>query len=172
MKKIITATIMTALIVSTGYAQQQASASVDANVLANLTIAKDFDVNFGNIPATGTPILDPIGVSNTDVGTQAVVGEFTVNGSAGSQISVTYPTTLTLGNGTETISFNTDLKGHADTQASAVAIVSPVTIGGAGAYKFWLGGNLGTLTNQATGLYASDNATNGGGDFTLTVEYY
>ncbi len=172
MKRSITTMVMFALLVSFGFAQQQAAATVDANVLANLTISKDFDVNFGNIPATGTPILDPTGASHTDVGSQSVVGEFSVTGSAGSQVSVTFPSSLTLGNGSTTLSFTTDLKGHADTQASAVAVVTPITLSGSGAYKFWLGGNLGNLSGQATGLYTSDNATNGGGDFTLSVEYF
>ena len=173
MKRILTATLMVALTLSFGFGQEQATASVDATVLANLTLTKDYDVNFGNIPATGTPILNPKGNGHTDVGTQAVVGEFSITGSNGAQISATYPATVTLGDGTsETMTFTTDLEGHADTQSSAtdVASGSQVILGGSG-FKIWLGGNLGTLGDQATGTYASD-AANGGGDFTLLIEYY
>ncbi len=165
---------MIALTLSFGFGQESAIATVDATVLANLTITKNTDVDFGNIPATGTPILDPKGASHTDVGSRATVGVFTITGSASTQISITYPATNTLGNGTTTMTFTTDIEGHADTQASAADVASgtQVTIGAAGSYKFWLGGNLGTLSSQATGTYASDNATNGGGDFTLAIEYY
>ena len=173
MKQLLTIILAITMILNFGLAQEQATATVDATVLANLTLAKDYDVNFGNIPATGTPILNPKGTGHTDVGTQAVVGEFSVSGSASSQISVVYPATITLGDGiSATMTFTTDLEGHADTQASAGDIASgtQVTLGASG-YKFWLGGNLGTLSDQVTGTYASD-AANGGGDFTLTIEYY
>ncbi|NQU26803.1 MAG: DUF4402 domain-containing protein, partial [Candidatus Marinimicrobia bacterium] len=153
--------------------QVPANATVDAVVLANLTLTKNFDVNFGNIPATGTPILNPKGTGHTDVGTTNQVGVFSVTGSSSTQISVVYPATITLGNGTTTITFNTDLEGDVLTQSAAVGVASGTQVTmTSGAYKFWLGGNLGTLGDQATGIYASDNATNGGGDFTLTVEYY
>jgi len=176
MKKTMTAILVLTMIIglsSFAIGQEAANATVDAVVLANLTLTKNFDVDFGNIAATGTPILNPKGTGHTDVGTTNQVGEFTVTGSSTAQISLAYPSSVTLGDGSAaTLTFTVDLEGHADTQGSAANVVSgtQVTLGASG-YKFWLGGNMGTLTNQATGTYASD-ASNGGGDFTLTIEYY
>ena len=165
---------MIALTLSFAFGQEEATATVDATVLANLTLTKNLDVNFGNIPATGTPILVPSGSGHTDVGTQAVVGKFTVSGSDGVQMSVVYDASITLGDGgTNTMTFTSDLDGFAtDDPGSATGVVSgnQVTLGASG-YYFWLGGNLGTLGNQATGTYASD-ATGGSGNFTLTIEYF
>ncbi len=153
--------------------QEAANATVDAVVLANLTLTKNYDVNFGNIAASGTPILNPKGTGHTDVGTTNQVGEFTVTGTNTAQISVAFPSSVTLGDGSSaTMTFTVDLEGHADTQSSATDVTSGTqkTLGASG-YKFWLGGDLGTLTNQTTGTYASDES-NGSGDFTLTIEYY
>ncbi|MCF7824531.1 MAG: DUF4402 domain-containing protein [Candidatus Marinimicrobia bacterium] len=154
-------------------AQETASATVDAVVNAALTLANTATVDFGTIPATSTPIIDPKGASHTDVGTGVQVGTFTVTGNASSQITVTYDATSTLGNGTATMTFTPDLEGHATTQASAANVNSgsQVTLDGSGNFLFWLGGNLGTLSSQATGTYATDNATNGGGDWNLYIEY-
>jgi len=166
--------ILTLLIVtSVNFAQSDASATVDATVLANLTITKDTDINFGSISGTSTPILDPKDISHTDVGTQYTVGVFSAGGSDGTQITVSYPATVVLGDGVaSTITFTPNLFGHVDTQNSAVAVTanSQVSLGATG-YKFWLGGNLGNLSGQTVGTYASDES-NGDGNFTLTVEYY
>ena len=176
MKKTMTAILVLTMIIglsSFAIGQEAANATVDAVVLANLTLTKNFDVDFGNIAATGTPILDPKGTGHTDVGTTNQVGEFTVTGTSTAQISVVFPSSVTLGDGgSNTMTYTVNLEGHADTQSSATTVTSgtQATLGASG-YKFWLGGNLGTLSNQATGTYASD-ATGGSGDFTLTVEYY
>jgi len=169
----IVALLIVALAGTSVLAQATASATVDAVVMANLTLSNDATVDFGNIPATSTPILDPKEANHTDVGSNAQVGEFTVSGQASTQITVTYDATSTLGDGTHTMTFTPDLEGHADTQGSAtdVASGSQVTLNGSGAFKFWLGGNLGSLSNQATGTYATDNGTNGGGDWNLNIEY-
>lgn len=152
------------------FAQESATAVVDAVVQAALSIAKDSDVNFGNISATSTPIIDPTGVSHTDVSTPTV-GEFTITGQSGADVNITLTSSTTnLGDGTNTMLFTADLKEHATTQASAIAISNPVTMGGS-THKLWLGGNLGSLTSQAAGTYASDNVTNGGGDIEVNVVY-
>ena len=176
MKKTMTAILVLTMIIglsSFAIGQEAADATVDAVVLANLTITKNFDVDFGNIAATGSPTLNPKGTGHIDVGTTNQVGEFTITGSNTAQISVVFPSEVTLGDGSSvTMTFTVDLEGHADTQGSATDVVSGTqkTLGASG-YKFWLGGTLGTLSNQTTGTYASD-ASNGSGDFTLTVEYY
>ncbi|MCF7808001.1 MAG: DUF4402 domain-containing protein [Candidatus Marinimicrobia bacterium] len=171
MKKMVIITIVLTLGLSSGaFAQESATAVVDAVVQAALSIAKVSDVDFGNISATSTPIIDPTGVSHTDVNTPTV-GEFTITGQSGAGVNITLTSaTTTLGDGTNTMTFTADLKQHATTQASAIAISNPVTLGGS-THKLWLGGNLGTLTSQPSGTYASDNVTNGGGDIEVNVVY-
>jgi hypothetical protein len=107
-----------------------------------------------------------------DVGSSAQVGLFTLGGSNSQSVTVSYPSSLTLDDGSgNDLTFTPDVEGHADTQASAsdVASGSQVTLSGTGAYKLWIGGDLGTLSGQTTGTYTS---TNEGTDFTITVEYF
>jgi len=175
MKKMITsiAILMVALSGTALVAQETASATVDAVVMTALTLANTASINFGNVPATSTPILDPKEASHTDVSTGAAVGTFAVTGNASTQITVTFDATATLGDGTNTMTFTPDLEGHAATQGSAADVTtgSQVTLDGSGDFLFWLGGNLGSLSGQATGTYASDNGANGGGDWNLNIEY-
>ncbi|NQV15368.1 DUF4402 domain-containing protein [bacterium] len=175
MKKMILVTLATvmALVGTSLMAQSNATATVDAVVMANLALANTALVDFGNIPATSSPVLDPKEAAHTDVGSAAAVGTFTLSGQVSTQVTVTYDASTTLGDGTNQMTFTPDLEGHATTQGSAANVASgtQVTLDGSGNFLFWLGGNLGTLSNQAVGTYASDNGTNGGGDWNLSVEY-
>ena len=171
MKKILILMLLLPLLT---FAQESVTSEVTATILTQLSLTKDADIAFGNLSGTSTPILDPTGVSHTDVGTQATVGEFTVAGAANAQISVSYDASVTLGDGTtNTITYTPSVAGHATTQTSATAITngSQVTIDSNGDYKIWVGGNLGTLTSQTAGSYSSA-ASNGSGNFTLSIEYY
>jgi hypothetical protein len=168
--------LVLALLISCGIVQgqEQVTASVDATVLAELSVTKNADIDFGNVSASSTPILDPTGASHVDVGTQFSVGEFALAGAAGSQLNIEYDASVTLGDGTSnTLTFTPAVAGHATTQGSAtpVASGSQVTLDGSGDYILWVGGNLGTLSGQTPAVYSS-GAANGSGDFTLTVEYY
>ena len=151
-------------------AQSAATATVDATVMAAASIAKDTDVDFGNISASSTPIIDPTGSGHSGLNGSPTVGEFTITATSGSQVNVTLTSATTaLGDGTNTMTFTADLAEHATTQGSAIAISNPVTMGGA-THKLWLGGNLGTLSGQAAGVYASDGVL-GGGDIEVNVVY-
>ncbi len=154
-----------------GYAQTTATAEVTATVQAELTLVNDVAINFGNISATSTPILDPKAVSHTDVGLSATVGQFTVGGSSGAGITVSYDATVTLGDGTNTMTFTPDVFAHETTQSASSVLASggTVTLGASG-YKLWVGENLGSLTNQIVGVYTA-SATNGSGIFTVTLDY-
>jgi len=147
-----------------------ATATVDAVVQANLTFVANTIVNFGTIQPTSTPIIDPKNVTHTDV-TAPTVGSFSLSGAPGTVVAITEDANATLGDGTNTMTFTPDLFGHATTQGSATAVGATVTLDGSGNYLFWLGGNLGTLTDQLAGTYASDNGVNGSGDWSLSVEY-
>lgn len=171
MKNLITAALTIALVMSFGFGQEIGTATVSASVLANLSLSSDANVNFGNIPASGTPTIDPLGATHIDVGSAVTVGVFSLTGAPSTVVTLDFPGSVTLGDGsTNTMTFNTDLRGHEDTQASATSVTTTATIGASGGYKFWLGGDLGTLTNQAVATYTS-GASNGSGDFTLTIEY-
>jgi len=151
-------------------AGDNATAIIDAVVQANLTLTNTAIVDFGTIQPTSTPIIDPTNVGHTDV-TTPTVGTFTLTGAIGQVVSITEGAAVTLGDGTNTMTFTPDLFGHATTQGSATAVGATVTLDGSGNFLFWLGGDLGTLTNQPAGTYASDNGVNGSGDWSLAVEY-
>ncbi|MFH1851860.1 MAG: DUF4402 domain-containing protein [Candidatus Neomarinimicrobiota bacterium] len=150
------------------------TANVSAVVLEPLALSVFDAVDFGNIQVGSTPVLNPVTGAGTDVGTVNSIAYFTLTGSNGAAVSVSYDATVTLGDGgSNTMTFTPNLVGHATTQSSATAIAngSNTTTLGASGFTFWLGGTLGTLTGQATGTYSS-SASNGSGDFTLTIEYY
>lgn len=173
MKKLLFAILMLFILASPTYAQVSEIAEVTATVQSTLSLTKDADVVFGNISATGTPTLDPKDVNHTDVGSTAHAGQFTISGGAGTGVVISYGSSYTLGDGgSNTLTFTPDVEGHATTQANASTISdgSNVTLDGSGAYIVWIGGSLGTLSNQAVGAY-STSAANGGGNFTLTIDY-
>ena len=141
-----------------------------ATVLSTLSIMKNEDVSFGNISATttGEVFLDPQGNAHSYVGATATVGKFTITGD-GNQIRVGWPESIILDDGATnemTLTFSVSGFGT-DTQSSSTDLTtengfSIVTIE-TGAYYLWVGGSLGTLTNQTSGTYT------GTADF--TVEY-
>jgi hypothetical protein len=118
------------------YSQTSATAEVSANVQAELTLSKDVDIDFGNLSATSTPIMDPKDVSHTDLGQAYSIGEFTVGGSNGVGVNVTHDATVTLGDGTNTMTYTPNMYGHETTQASATSVTNGgnITLGASG-YK-------------------------------------
>jgi hypothetical protein len=153
------------------FAQSSATATVDATVVAALSVAKDADVDFGQLlVGATTPTIDPTGASHSGLLGTPTVGEFTITGSSGAQVNVTLTSASTnLGDGTNTLLFTADLK-EGNTQGSASTISNPITMA-AGTHKLWLGGSLPTLTGTTPGTYTSDNGTNGGGDIEVNVVY-
>ena len=145
-------------------------------VYSLLSLTKNVDIVFGNVSGTSTPIMDPIGITGnkTDLGTSYTVGVFTLGGTDGVPVSVSYDASVALADGAagDDIIFTPDVAGHItaanQVDAAGVASESSVTLGPAG-YTIWVGGNLGTLSNQAVGDYT---ATLGAGLFTITVEYF
>jgi len=170
MKKLLLI-IMIMLMPAIALSQKSATAEVTATVQAELTLVKDVDIDFGNLSATSTPILDPKDVAHTDVGQGYTVGEFTIGGSNGVGINVAHDATVTLGDGTNTMTYTPVIFGHEDTQSASSLVTNGgnVTLGATG-YKLWVDGNLGTLSSQATGVYTA-SAGNGSGLFTIIIEY-
>lgn len=174
MKKTLIGLLVAFALTTGAFAQAQATAEVTATIQATLSITNDANIAFGNLSASSTPIMDPKDVSHTDLGTNYTVGQFTLAGANGAGVSVSYDASVTLGDGSSgTITYTPAVYGHESTQASSSEVTSgsSVTLGGTGEYKLWVGGNLGTLTNQTVGSYSS-NASNGSGNFTVSVEYF
>lgn len=148
--------------------------SASATVLTALTITKNTDVAFGKIGATtaGTVYLDPASPStaSTYVGTTAATGSLTVAGANSQSVRLTWPASISLSDGaSHTMTYTLKVNGlNASTQASSGTLTltsgyCDVTTSASGGYYLWVGGNLGTLSSQATGTYT--NTAN------FTVEY-
>jgi hypothetical protein len=132
-------------------------------------------LNFGDIlSTTSTPVvLDPTNAGNDKnlgghgVGTHAA-GTFHIAGTAGKAVSVTFPGSLTLNgsiSGTMTWALSVSAASTNAGARGGVAYTSgnALTLSGTGDYYLWVGGSLGTLTNQAAGVYT--------GSASFDVEY-
>ena len=171
MKKWIIGLLLLLALAIPSYSQTQASAEVTATVQSELTLVNDVAINFGALSATSSPVMDPKDVTHTDIGQSYTIGEFTMGGSNGVGVNVSYDATVTLGDETNTITYTPSVYGHETTQASSAKVLNgaDVTLGASG-YKLWVGGNLGMLSSQPTGVYTA-TAGNGSGAFTITLEY-
>ncbi len=167
------AVMLVVLVAGNVQAQSQANANVgvSATVLTALTITKNTDVAFGNVGATtaGTVYVDPKGVANTYVGTGWAVGTLTVAGANSQSIHLGWPASIPLTSGANTMTYTLKVNTlNANTQASST---TKTLTGGffddatsaTGGYFLWVGGDLGTLSSQATGAYT--------GTANFTVEY-
>jgi len=169
------AAMLLVLIAGNIQAQTLANANVGASatVLTALTITKNTDVAFGNISQTtgGVVYLDPKGLGTSAyVGTTAVVGTLTIAGANSQSIRLTWPATLSLSDGaTHTMTYTLKVNGlDANTQASSTTLLLTsgyynATTSAGGGFYLWVGGDLGTLSSQATGAYT--------GTANFTVEY-
>ncbi|MBN2732064.1 MAG: hypothetical protein JXR26_06525 [Balneolaceae bacterium] len=155
---------------------QSADVNVAANVKAAINLTKNLDVNFDDISASSSPVLDPNG-SNQDVNTAATSGKLTVDISVSNaqDIQVSWDqTSVTLGDGSSaTMTFTPDVSGNTTDDAGTSTDITNganVQTSGSGDYFIYVGGNLGSLSGQTAGSYSSSNA-NGSGDLTVTVVY-
>jgi len=162
------------LIEGNSFAQTQANATVNASatILAALTITKNTDVVFGNVGATtpGPVYLDPKGLAASNyIGTSAAVGTFTIAAASTQSIHLGWPATVQLTAGANHLTYTLKVNGFtASTQASSTTLsltggYCDVTTSATGGYFLWVGGDIGTLTTQATGAYT--------GTANFTVEY-
>lgn len=163
-------TILVIIVAITGtslFAQTEATASVDAVVQAVIIATNNSDINFGNIQATGTPVLDPQGTNTADEGASATFGKFTIAGSD-APIVLTYDATAALdNNATGTMTFTADVAWKVTDDISTSADIAS---GGAftpasNAAYIYVGGTLGSLTTQEAGTYSADT------DWSMSLEY-
>ena len=171
MKKITKIFLASAMAFGFGFAAKaqivNADMAVGATVMDQLTITRNEVVNFGNISANtaGDVYLSPTGTGSTFIGTSATVGKFTLVGSTGASVKVTWPASITLSTGgggaNETIDYDLLVHGKdtddASTSASlgvqGTATTSNVTLT-AGNYYLYVGGGFTTLPSaQVRGAY-------------------
>lgn len=145
-----------------------ATATASATIIAPIQIAKNVDMNFGDIIATtsgGTVVLavdggrTPVGVQISTAGAVGAAAQFTVTGTGTYTYDINLPA-----NGYE-ITTGTGLAGEVMTIGTWIhnAGVAPALV--AGSNIFNVGATLGVVANQVAGEYT--NAT----PFTVSVNY-
>jgi hypothetical protein len=162
---------MLVVMVAVNVQAQNVNVGATATVTTALSITKGTDVAFGNIGATtpGVVTLDPKMAANAYVGATAAVGTVTLGAANTSSIRLVWPATVSLTSGANTITYTLAVNGfNANTQASSTGLTltsgsCSVTTSATGGYYLWVGGNLGTLSTQATGSYS--------GTANFSVEY-
>ncbi len=129
---------------------QNATISVTATVLSQLTAAAGNPLAFGNV----TP-----GVAKTVAAAAAAAGSFNLTGqnNQGVQVSFTLPTNLTSGANTLPIGTWTGLYNTVNTQAGTAFTPSAggqnATLSGAGRLFLWLGATVTPAAAQTAGSY-------------------
>ena len=134
----------------------QATGDAKATVLTPIAIEKGQELNFGvfSAPTAGTVVISSGGARSQTggvvlVGTGGQQGTFTVTGTGTQTFGITYPGSVNLSNGSETMALLV-------TGASSGALTG-------GTATINVGGTLTVGANQAAGEYT--------GTYTMTVEY-
>ena len=166
-RNIFTSTLLVAILVvlvAGNMQAQSANVAANATVMSALSIAKT-DIQFGNVPASRTVVLDPKNAANAFVGSTAAVGTVTITGAISTPVLATWPSSITLtGPGAKTLTLTLAVNGNAaGTQSASTALTSgtAVTTSASGNYSMWVGGNMTTGTDL--GLFT--------GSATFAVEY-
>ena len=146
---------------NSSFAQASATASASATIITPITIAKNVDMNFGNVAVSastgGTVVLAPAGTRTTGgaggvtlpstIGTVAAA-DFTVSGQASYTYAITLPTTANLSDGS----------GHTMAIGSFTSYPSSTgTLSGSGTQDLTVGATLTVAAAQTPGVYT--NAT-------------
>ena len=166
MKKVIIIAAVLLGITTTSFAQLFDAASSKATIVADLSVSKQTDLDFGSIyanAAAGTVIKTAtLAGSRTTTGgvhlgsDNGSTASFLISGSNTDQILVTYPSTITL---TKSVGVTMSY-----VPAGSVASGSKITLAG-GTATLWIGGTLAVAASQAAGVYS--NAA----DLKVTVTY-
>lgn len=142
------------------------AATASAKILTPIAVAKNIDLNFGNVVAsnsTGTVVITTGGVRSTTGGvflpaTNGTVSaaKFTVTGEDGFGYTLSVPASITLTNGASG-------SMTVDNFTTSVALTAGVLTGGS--QEVLVGATLNLAANQAAGNYT--NST----DLKMTVNY-
>ena len=153
---------------SYSFAQASVSAVANAHVIAPISLVKNVDMNFGNIAASvstgGTVVLAAAGTRATGgsggvtlpaaAGTVAAAS-FTVSGTDSYSYAITLPGTVTISNGSNSMtvsSFNSNPS-------------STGSISSAGTQNISVGATLNVAAGQSPGTYSNSTGV------TVTVNY-
>ena len=166
MKNLITliAAVVLVAVTATVNAQVTGTATGSATIITPISIAKNVDMNFGNIAVSatlGSVVLTPAGTRSIIGGVTlpAAIGtvsaaQFTVSGLGTSTFSITLPTTYTITSGSNTMNIDT----FTSTPSGSGTLV-------AGTLIVKVGATLDVAASQPAGSY-----TNGTG-FPVIVNY-
>jgi hypothetical protein len=187
--KLIVSVILMITFGASAFAQNSSSttAQVTSTLLTQLSITKNVDVAFGQI-ATGTiPTLTANSASKTAVGSDAALGKFTVTGTAGATVKISYDATVTLTNAGNSsdgqLTFHPSVYRTATTSATygqtAILSESTYTINAgsasatAGTDHIFVGGTLTeyNTNNTIPALSSSLKTGNYSGTFNITAIY-
>lgn len=148
------------------FAQVSATATATATIVSPIAIAKDVDMNFGNVAASaapGTVVLDPAGTRTAGGGVTlpattgtVTAAQFTVTGTPGYTYAITLPAaalTITSGGPSMTVDNWTSNPVGAGTLAAGTSTLT-------------VGATLNVAAGQAPGVYGIPAET-----FTVTVNY-
>jgi hypothetical protein len=164
--KFLMTTVMLAGIATGTYAQETASATATAAVIAPISITKDVDMNFGNVAVQsttgGTVVLTPEGTRTktggvtlpTTTGT-VTAASFTIGGTGNYTYAITLPSTaLTITSGANTMT----VTAFTSTPSGTGQLT-------AGTQTLNVGATLNVSAAQPAGTYVS------GTPFDVTVNY-
>jgi hypothetical protein len=133
-----------------------------AEVYTVLSLTKVTALNFGDILSNSSPVIDPTATAgDAAVGlhtsnTAHAAGKFHIAGTAAKNVSVTFPATVAMTGpaamtwtlAVSSLSTDAGARGGASYTSG-----STLTLSATGDYFLWVGGNLGSLTTQAPGVY-------------------
>jgi hypothetical protein len=167
--KLFMSAILLAGLTTGANAQSTATATTTATLISPISIAKDADMNFGQIAASGTAGTVVLGyandasvfggVSSPDGGATATTASFIVTGAATNGFSVTIPTSIQLTDGGSNTLSVTDFTADLGAVSALVDGTKTIKIGAtltvpanavAGTYT-------NTSTDVATGLFVTVN---------------
>ncbi len=167
---IVIAGFATSAMADTPGNQQTQTAEATAVVLAELTLAKTSDINWGQVARGDNPNLDPTDGEATNGaglnGTTTSIGKFVLTGEGGASINVAWEKEDLEGpTGSDNIVFSPVVSfGELDGDNGGDEIGEGAqNIHTSGTNYFWVGGSIAVDAEQAAGSYA--------GSFTLIVEY-
>ena len=168
-KKIVASIIVIAATISTANAQSTATASASATIVTPISIAKNVDMNFGNIAVTstgGTVILAAAGTRTATGGVTLPVVAGTVSAAAftvSGQSAYTYDITLPSGN--TVLSSGANSMNVNNFTASIGLTAGALSVGAPGTQSFSVGATINVGANQAAGSYTTATP------FNVTVNY-
>ena len=167
--KLFASILILGAFISNANAQSTASSSISATIVTPISIAKDVDMNFGNIAVTasgGTVVLAPAGTRTATGGVTLPVVSGTVAAAAFTvtgQSAYTYDITLPAGN--IVLSSGGNSMNASSFTCSIGLTAGALSTGVTGSQSFNVGATLAVSANQAAGSYTTATP------FNVTVNY-